>query len=374
MTPRTRRRPWGSITEVTRGKKYILRWTQNTPTGRKRLTRTVYGTYAQANLELERLHVEHADDSPSPTVRRAYEAWVLPTMAAQVENGQLAKSTYTAITGAWRLHVEPRWGDTPVDQLRAVDLQEWLLTLSLGQASNSLWVLSRIYKKAVTMVPLPFNPFAANVEYVLPKRNVKPRPKGVYTLSEALDVLDRLHGHPIEGAFILACFAGLRTGESLGVRLDDVEPFAGTETVYAVAVERQMGACSADVETTLKTAQSYRTAIVLQPAAARFAEILEERRAFGTVWVTDRGNGLPVGKNNLNRWWRDFCRDTGVEHIPWQNLRNSWRTMAETELRMPWDLMELLMGHKLPGMSGAHYIRPSKEQLVCSYRESLRIS
>ena len=374
MTPRTRRRPWGSITEVTRGKKYILRWTQNTPAGRKRLTRTVYGTYAQANLELERLHVEHADDSPSPTVRRAYEAWVLPTMAAQVENGQLAKSTYTAITGAWRLHVEPRWGDTPVDQLRAVDLQEWLLTLSLGQASNSLWVLSSIYKKVVTMVPLPFNPFAANVEYVLPKRNVKPRPKGVYTLSEALDVLDRLHGHPIEGAFILACFAGLRTGESLGVRLDDVEPFAGTETVYAVAVERQMGACSADVETTLKTAQSYRTAIVLQPAAARFAEILEERRAFGTVWVTDRGNGLPVGKNNLNRWWRDFCRDTGVEHIPWQNLRNSWRTIAETELRMPWDLMELLMGHKLPGMSGAHYIRPSKEQLVCSYRESLRIS
>ena len=373
MTPRTRRRPWGSITEVTRGKKYVLRWTQNTPTGRKRLTRTVYGTYAQANLELERLHVEHADDSPSPTVRRAYEAWVLPTLTAEYESGQKARSTFIAITGAWRNHVEPRWGDTPVDQLRAVDLQEWLLTLNLGQASRSLWVLSSIYKKVVTMVPLPFNPFAANVEYVLPKRNVKQRSKAVYTLSEALHVLDKLHGHPLEGAFIMACFAGLRTGESLAVRLDDIEPFPGAETVYTVSVERQIGTTTDSIETTLKTAQSYRTAIVMQPAAARLAEIAEERRAFGTEWLTDRGDGLPVGKSTAARWWKAFCKKSEVEHIPWQNLRNSWRTIAETELRMPWELTEMLMGHKLPGMSGAHYIRPSKEQLVCSYRESLGI-
>lgn len=372
MTKRTRRRPWGSITEVTRGKKYILRWTQNTPTGRKRLTRTVYGTYAQANLELERLHVEHADDNPSPTIRHAYEQWVLPTLNAEYENGEISKSTYTAVTGTWRLHVAPKWGSTPVDALRAVDLQEWLLTLALGQASQSLRVLSRIYKKVVTMVPLPFNPFAANVHYTLPKKNVKRHSKDVYTLQEALDVLNELHGHVLEGAFILACFAGMRTGESLAVRLSDIESFSGTETVYTVAVERQMGMqgdCPVD---TLKNAQSRRTAIVLQPAAARFAEIVEERREYGTEWIADRGNGLPLNKSGLKRW-KAFCTSHELRYIPWSNLRNSWRTICETELRLPWDLTELLMGHKLPGVSGAHYIRPSKEQIVNSYRDALRI-
>ncbi len=372
--PRNRRRSWGSITEMTKGKKYVLRWTQNTPTGRRRLTKTVYGTYRQANLELERLHVEHADDSPSPSVRRAWECWTLPTLNAQLENGLIAKGTYKTLTRVWGLHVEPRWGDTPVDALRAVELQEWLLTLSMGAAKQSLWVLSRIYKKVVTMVPLPMNPFAANVQYTLPVKNVKPRSKDVYTLQEAQEVLAKLRGHPIEGAFILACFAGMRTGEALGARLEDIEPDAGGQTVYTVAVRRQMGVAGSEPDNNLKTAQSHRTAIVLQPAAERLAQIIEERREFGTEWLTERGDGLPMNKGSLNVRWRTFCQRNGVHHIPFQNLRNSWRTICELELRMPWDLAEMLMGHKLPGMSGAHYIRPSREQIVSTYRDALRIN
>ena len=48
MTRKQRRRAWGSITEAKRGKKYILRWQENTPCGRKRKTKTVYGTYREA--------------------------------------------------------------------------------------------------------------------------------------------------------------------------------------------------------------------------------------------------------------------------------------------------------------------------------------
>lgn len=33
---------------------------------------------------------------------------------------------------------------------------------------------------------------------------------------------------------------------------------------------------------------------------------------------------------------------------------------------MPWDLMEMLMGHSLPGASGRHYIRRSREQVARS--------
>lgn len=57
MTRKQRRRAWGSITEAKRGKKYILRWQENTSCGRKRKTKTVYGTYREACTELDRIHV-----------------------------------------------------------------------------------------------------------------------------------------------------------------------------------------------------------------------------------------------------------------------------------------------------------------------------
>lgn len=48
MPRKARRRAWGSVTEAARGKKYVLRWVENTPQGRRRRSRTVYGTYREA--------------------------------------------------------------------------------------------------------------------------------------------------------------------------------------------------------------------------------------------------------------------------------------------------------------------------------------
>lgn len=113
MTKKQRRRVWGSVTEMRRGKKYVLRWMQNTPQGRRRKTKTVYGTYREACAELDRIHVEHADDAPVPTIAKAYETWLVPKMAAQVEAGTLAPNTRDLVLRSWKNYVGPRWGQTP---------------------------------------------------------------------------------------------------------------------------------------------------------------------------------------------------------------------------------------------------------------------
>ena len=41
---------------------------------------------------------------------------------------------------------------------------------------------------------------------------------------------------------------------------------------------------------------------------------------------------------------------------------------------MPWDLVEMLMGHSLPGVSGRHYIRPSRERVARSVCDALGIN
>ncbi len=196
MTKKQRRRVWGSVTEMRRGKKYVLRWMQNTPQGRRRKTKTVYGTYREACAELDRIHVEHADDAPVPTIAKAYETWLVPKMTAQVEAGTLAPNTRDLVLRSWRNYVGPRWGQAPVDQLRAVELQDWLLTLPAATADTALLTLRKVYACVSTFIRLPLDPFAASVRYTMPTRKTRERSKRVYTLDEALGVLDALRGNP----------------------------------------------------------------------------------------------------------------------------------------------------------------------------------
>jgi len=125
---------------------------------------------------------------------------------------------------------------------------------------------------------------------------------------------------------------------------------------------------------TLKTAKSARTVVILPQAADRLIEIAASRAAEGREWLSDRGDRLPMNRSICNNRWRKLCAARGIDHIPWSNLRNSWRTIAEVELRLPWDLIEMLMGHALPGVSGRHYIRPTAEQVVRAAFDALGIS
>ena len=113
MTKKQRRRVWGSVTEMRRGKKYVLRWMQNTPQGRRRKTKTVYGTYREACAELDRIHVEHADDAPVPTIAKAYETWLVPKMAAQVEAGRSPPTPATSCCGRGETTSDPAGAQCP---------------------------------------------------------------------------------------------------------------------------------------------------------------------------------------------------------------------------------------------------------------------
>lgn len=241
MTRKQRRHAWGSITEAKRGKKYILRWQENAPCGRKRKTKTVCGTYREACTELDRSHVERTDDNPVPTIAQTYGTWLEPTMAALVAAGTLAPNTRSLVTRSWSNYVGPTWGSMPVDQLRPVHLQEWLLTLPAATADVALLTLRKTYGTVSGFVVLPIDPFAATVKYTMPTRKTHERSKRLYTLDEAKDILERLRGTSLEAPFIMACFGSCRSGESLGIRTDEVLPFATDSTTLARAdLVRQM--------------------------------------------------------------------------------------------------------------------------------------
>ena len=73
---------------------------------------------------------------------------------------------------------------------------------------------------------------------------------------------------------------------------------------------------------------------------------------------------MPMNRGTLAYVWREDGR------IPFSNLRNSWRTFAQFEWRIPGDTLEILMGHVLPGVTGKHYLRPSDDDLLMSFADA----
>ena len=124
MPRKARRRAWGSVTEAARGKKYVLRWVENTPQGRRRRSRTMYGTYREACNELAKIQATKCDERAVPTIGSLFEARYLPWLERRYEDS--ASNTKSLYLRAWKNHCEPKWARVPIDQVKPLDVQEWL--------------------------------------------------------------------------------------------------------------------------------------------------------------------------------------------------------------------------------------------------------
>lgn len=110
--------------------------------------------------------------------------------------------------------------------------------------------------------------------------------------------------------------------------------------------------------------------------------------AWWIPWANRKWNSPDKGTRRLyERAWKNYCKDRW-SHVPLDQVRpldvQGWlfdipkstakialgvlrRMVAQFEWGISSETLEVLMGHKLPGTSGRHYIRPSLELLAESF-------
>ena len=373
MPRKKQRRAWGSVTEVKRGKKYVLRWMENTPEGRKRKTRTVYGTYREACCALDSVHATAMMAGTADrtlTIGEVHDKWWAKDIETRVQEGELKRSSATSYELLWNTHVAKRWADVPCDMVRQSDVQDWLDTMTKSTAMGAVAVAQQIMDVAVLREEAQANKF--RVKYRMPQSGEK-RTKDVLTIDEADRVLENLRGNLLEPAYILSCFGSCRVAESLAVMVDEVRFEARNGAVFAVAtIHRQAAKNGMPREVgDMKNEQSNRIIVIPPPYSERLREIVSARTKEGIEWVTHKGDGMPfslgVASNTWRRQWPEFGIDG--KWVTMQNLRPTWRTVAEGRWGIRSRLLEILMGHKLEGVSGKHYIRPDDELIVDMFVE-----
>lgn len=354
--PRCRMRSsWGNVTEERRGV-WRLRYWAETPEGYRRCSETVRGTRKQAEDRLAQLRIDHSADAPAPTVGQVWSRWYLPDLQRQVIEGDRAKGTLLAYEGSWRKHIAPRWADVPVDQIQALFVQQWLSSLGYSAANSSLAVLRPLIDYAVRYGCCETNVF--RVKYVMPsKSSVAHMDTGIWTLPEMGKLWSSIHGEWFEGAFLLAGFCGLRVGESLGVRVEDIEDVSSDIPLALVHVQRQVLNSNSAISETLKNPQSVRVV----PVAGKVAQALLSWNS-GSAWVTTDGLGSYETQSRLNTAWRELLAGSELHH-PFRNLRNSYQTWMRWDMRIAPYFIETMMGHKVAGVTGEHYDRPVGEML-----------
>ncbi|MFI5710993.1 tyrosine-type recombinase/integrase [Kribbella sp. NPDC051620] len=165
--------------------------------------------------------------------------------------------------------------------------------------------------------------------------------------------------------FVLALFMGLRRGELLGLKWDDIDWAEKTVTVQRT-LQRVNGALRA---VTPKTKKSRRTVPLIELCleALRVHKVLQakERLAAGKKWVNTgyiftTEIGTPIEPDNLRRDWYPLRVQVGLGEMRFHDLRHSCVTLL-LRLGVPPHIVQAIVGHADVQVTMAIYAHASLE-------------
>jgi integrase len=188
-----------------------------------------------ATIEVSKLRGEYVAPSKARiTIAELGPAWM------SRQRGHLKPAAYNSMDIAWRIRVQPRWGNVPIGDIRPTAVQQWIADLSRGASGakasgasviiHAHRVLSGILNDAVNDGLLARNP-AKGVK--LPRVG---RKRPVYLTHEQVMNLVVSAGE-FEGLVLMLAYTGLRWGEVIGLRVRDLDMLCRRATISENAVQ-----------------------------------------------------------------------------------------------------------------------------------------
>ncbi|MER7708414.1 site-specific integrase [Kitasatospora sp. NPDC097605] len=347
---------------------------------------------------------------PVPTAQGSLAANLTYWLEA-VAVHQLRENTHTRYTACMNRHLIPGLGKKKLAKLSAKDVRTWLNQLRTtcqccargldaartqprccaigtccGKRLSPLTlacihsVLKSALEHAVREEEIPRN-VARNVRMGTPR----PRRFEPLTVDEARDLLAAVRGHRPQALFELALRTGLRKGELLGVRWEDLDLTGGT-----ASVRRTLQRTNSSGLTALPTkTQSSERRIALPGECLHSLrdhrdQQARERDTAGKMWsdsgyVFTRPDGSPIEGATLTRHFNALLRRARHRHIWFHDLRYSAATLL-LEQGVELVVIKELLGHAHIGVTATVYAhvrlrlqRDAIDLLGCALRSPTEI-
>jgi integrase len=359
----------GSITCHKKSGLYMARYWVETPTGPKR--KTLYGkTRAEvANKLADALSDRNKGlvfDDENMTVGEYLDRWLSDCVRGSVRESTFSRDKYLVTN-----HVSPTLGRIKLKNLNALHLQGLYRdhldsSLSGSTVQKVHHVMHKALAQAVKWNLIPRNPANA-------VKAPTPTPKEMHPLSasEARKLLEAARGDRLEALYVLAVHTGMRRGELLGLKWEDIDLDSATIRVCRTLARTDNGRRLTLGEPKTKKSRrtirlTQRTVEALKSHRARQAE--EKLRAGalfqdqGLVFVA-QGGGLINPSNLRQRSFAPLLKRAGLRQITFHDLRHTCASLLFSKNVHPKFVQELLghasvsitldtYSHMLPGMGG----------------------
>jgi integrase len=306
---------------------------------RKEAARRLTGAIAERDKGI-------AYDSEGLTLEGYLSRWL-----GSVE-GTIRPRAYERYEQSCRLHINPTLGNIKLDKLKTAQLQNlYREKLGSGLSPRTVQIIHATLHKslaqAVALFLLPRNLAALATPPRANHREMKP-------LSEerVKVLLEASKGDKLEALYVLAVTTGMRKGELLGLKWDDVD--LGSRTVR---VKRTVHNGKVHPP---KTARGNRSVSLSRDAVVS----LEHREKLGE-WVFCTRTGNPISAQNVhNRSWKPLLKRACLPlETRFHDLRHTCATLLLTKGVHPKIVQEMLghssisvtldiYSHVLPNMQG----------------------
>jgi integrase len=318
--------------------------------GTKARRRTVYGkTKSEVqekllNLQQQRGLIQHLD-SKRITFGEFADRWLNDYVRLQCRATTLA--LYRSLL---RVHVLPRLSKTHLDKISPLILQQLYANLEIDGSSARLiqMVHARLHKLfavAVKWKLVTSNPCAMVDPPRAPKRSMQH-----LSSAQCKSLLTAARDDKLYALYVVAISTGLRQGELIGLRWEDLDLKTGT-----VSVQRSVQ--EVDGQPTVqqpKTSKSRRMVVLPRFAVSALKKHQAEASAAGLAaggWVfTDARGGLLRKSNLIRRSFKPLLVKANLPEIRFHDLRHTAATLLLERGTNPKVVQEML-GHAHVGLT-----------------------
>ena len=248
-----------------------------------------------------------------------------------------------------RLHIKPSLGRIPLDRLEPAHVQKLLNErLRSGLSPKSVRYIRGTLRTALNHA-VRWGYIARNPAAVIDGPRVEEYEAKAFSLLEARKFLDSLKGDRLQALYSVALTMGLRQGEALGLRWEDIDLRLGT-----LRVAKQLQRFNGEFQLVEPKTKRSRRMLALPAVALR--DLREhhnrqqiERELGGAGWnerdlVFTTSAGQPLDGTVVSHQFHRLLDKAGLPQRRFHDLRHSCATLLEAQNVSPRVAMEIL-GH-----------------------------
>ena len=294
----------------------------------KRKRKTVYGkTQKEVRAKIDEVKQQLANGTFSDTrlkVKSYLEGWL------KEKTRQVKPRTAEAYKYNLEKYVMPQIGGVQLSKLTPLHIQTMcseIATVSGPRTANMCrTILFSAMKQALRWGLIPRNP----VEGVDPMKEHK-QEMTLWTSAEAVKFLDTARSHRLYALFYLAMSTGMRRGELLGLRWQDVRP--GT-----LHIRQSLTVVKNQIAISVPKTEKGKRRVAISPNVEETLEAHRqrqeaERQMLGNLWpdndlVFRTEVGTPIHPRNLERTWYALQKNVDVPKVRLHDLRHLHASLA----------------------------------------------